>query len=241
MSCTISAMTSIMPAALMYAGHMSMAMARTPARCSGLKLHSTRWASSSLRPGVTSQTRERSTSVSTLGVVVAARKAFLVQAQVAHRLLSAPRQTALDGACNDVVDRVPVQLDQAGHAADARRCLQQPHDEGLHHQRDAAVALSPWHGRVFDATAPVLQTWHLGHDACLEWTRVQMPPFTLDPAVDMRTVATRLGITPHHPLLALHMHRDPVALEPAFASSSWGPGSNGTGTAAKRPAHIDGR
>ena len=62
----MSALSSVAPAALMYASHMSMAMARTPARCPGLKLHSTRCASLSLRPGVTSSTRERSTSVSTL-------------------------------------------------------------------------------------------------------------------------------------------------------------------------------
>ncbi len=66
LSCTMSALTSIALAALMYAGHMSMAMASTPARCSGLNVDSTRWASSSLRPGVTSHTRDRSTSVTTL-------------------------------------------------------------------------------------------------------------------------------------------------------------------------------
>jgi transposase len=52
LSCTMPALASMVVAALMYAGHMSMAMARTPARCSQLRLASTRSASSSLRPGV---------------------------------------------------------------------------------------------------------------------------------------------------------------------------------------------
>ena len=56
------------------------------------------------------------------GVVVASREALLIQAQIAHRLLAATRQAAFDRACNNAVDRVPVQLDQAGHAADVRRC-----------------------------------------------------------------------------------------------------------------------
>ena len=58
---------------------------------------------------------------------------------------------ALYGTLDDVVDRVPVQLDQVGHPVDVGGGLQQSHDEGFHHQRDAAVALRPWHGRIFHA------------------------------------------------------------------------------------------
>ena len=145
---------------------------------------------------------------------MASRKALLVQAQVAHRLLGTALQAALHSAGDDAVDRVPVQLDQAGHPADVGRRLQQPHDKGLHHQRDAAVALDPRHRRVLDAAALVLQARHLGHDPRLELTRVQMRPFALHPAVHVRPVAAGLGIAPDHALVALRMHRDPAALEP---------------------------
>lgn len=86
-------------------------------------------------------------------------------------------------------------------------------DEGLHQQRNAAVALGPRHSRILDATALVLQPRHLRHDARLELAGVEVAPLALDPAVHVRSVLARLGIAPDQTTGALHMHRDAAVLE----------------------------
>ena len=73
-------------------------------------------------------------------------------------------------------------------ALNRRTGLKELDNKSGHQGGEAAVALCPGHNQLFDGPVTVFELRNTGFDEGLELAGVQVPPFPLSPAVDVRSL-----------------------------------------------------
>lgn len=134
-------------------------------------------------------------------VAVAFLRTFFIDSQIVNAILASSELASFYRADRDGINRAPRQARELTNALGARANLEQLNDKTGHQCAHAAVALSPGYDQLLAGTVGVLELRHTGLDKRLKLTSIQVPPFAISPAVDMRAFNWISWVSPDLPLL----------------------------------------
>jgi len=128
---------------------------------------------------------------------VAAFGTLLIQPQMGHVVFATTQHASLHSTHHDAVDSAPCKPRELANTFGGGASVQQLNHKGFHQKRDPAVAFRPWHGQLLDCAVAVFELGYARFDEGLKLAGIQMPPLALSPAVDVGSLGTVRGISPH--------------------------------------------